>query len=182
MGDAKEAEELVQQLTKEIRTTSYLLHPPLLDEIGLTGALHWYVQGLIERSRLDIRLSIADELGRLPPDLELVIFRLVQECLTNVHRHSGSKSAVINIVRKDESVHLEVQDRGKGIAPEKLTEIQSQAGGVGIRGMRERVRQFGGELNIKSNEAGTTIEVTIPIPMTRLSSEKETPRPLEDAG
>ena len=180
--EAKEAEELVQQLTKELRTTSYLLHPPLLDEIGLTGALSWYVQGLIERSHLDIRLHITDHFGRLSPDLELVVFRLVQECLTNVHRHSGSKNAIINIERKDGNVHLEVQDQGKGIAPEKLTGIQSQGGGVGIQGMRERVRQFGGVLKIQSNEAGTTIDVTIPIPIAPRSSEQEKPRPLEDAG
>jgi PAS domain S-box-containing protein len=180
--DATEAEQLVQQLSQEIRTTSYLLHPPLLDEIGLPAALSWYVRGLVERSHLDIRLSISDDLGRLAPDLELVIFRLVQECLTNVHRHSGSKSAMINIKQQAESVCLEVQDQGKGIAPGKLAEIQSQASGVGIRGMRERVRQFDGELNIESNESGTMVTVTLPIRRaTHPSSQSETLRSLEDA-
>jgi PAS domain S-box-containing protein len=179
--EAKETEELVQELTQEIRTTSYLLHPPLLDEVGLPAALNWYVQGLVERSHLDIRLSISDDLGRLSPDLELVIFRLVQECLTNVHRHSGSKSAMINIKQRSERVCLEVQDQGKGIAPGKLAEIQSQASGVGIRGMRERVRQFDGELNIESNESGTKIAVTLPIRPTHPSSQEETFRSLEDA-
>jgi PAS domain S-box-containing protein len=160
--EAREAERLVQQLTKEIRTTSYLLHPPLLDEIGLQAALGWYVQGLVERSRLDIRLSIAPDLGRLLPELELVIFRLVQECLTNVHRHSGSQSAEIQVARRADSVWVEVRDQGHGVSPEKLAEIQAQAGGVGIRGMRERVRQFGGELAIDSNDSGTTIRVMLP--------------------
>jgi signal transduction histidine kinase len=134
-----------------------------LDEIGLPAALNWYVQGLVERSHLDIRLTISEDLGRLSAELELVIFRLVQECLTNIHRHSGSKSAMIKIERRAESAFLEVQDRGGGIAPAKLAEIQSGYSGVGIRGMRERVRQLGGELNIESNESGTKVTVTLPI-------------------
>jgi PAS domain S-box-containing protein len=161
--DAEEAEQLIQQLTQEIRTTSYLLHPPMLDEIGLPAALNWYVQGVAERSRLDIRLNIQDDLGRLSPDLELAIFRLVQECLTNIHRHSGSETAIINLTRQNESVGLEVQDQGRGIPPARLTGIQSQGSGVGIGGMRERVRQFDGELNIKSDDSGTRVSVTIPL-------------------
>jgi signal transduction histidine kinase len=128
----------------------------------LQAALSWYVQGVVERSQLDIRLSIAPELGRLSPELELVVFRLLQECLTNVHRHSGSKSAEIRIEKHGDTVQVEVQDAGKGISPEKLKEIQAQAGGVGIRGMRERVRQFGGDLEIDSNQSGTRIRVTLP--------------------
>jgi PAS domain S-box-containing protein len=179
--EAKEAEELVQQLTRELRTTSYLLHPPLLDEIGLPGALNWYVQGLAERGDLDIRLNLAENLGRLTPELELVIFRLVQECLTNVHRHSGSKNAAINIQRQAESVCLEVQDQGKGIAPEKLIEMQSKASGVGIRGMRERVRQFNGTFNVQSNASGTKVTVTLPVGPTRIASREETLPSLKDA-
>jgi signal transduction histidine kinase len=179
--EAKEAEELVQQLTRELRTTSYLLHPPLLDEIGLPGALNWYVQGLAERGDLDIRLNLAENLGRLTPELELVIFRLVQECLTNVHRHSGSKNAAINIQRQAESVCLEVQDQGKGITPEKLIEMQSKASGVGIRGMRERVRQFNGTFNMESNASGTKVTVTLPVGPTRIASREETLPSLKDA-
>lgn len=153
---------LVQQLTRELRTMSYLLHPPLLDEVGLSAALNWYVQGLVERSHIDIRLSISEDLGRLPSDLELILFRLVQECLTNVHRHSGSKSATIRLMRKGENVFLEVQDQGQGISPQRLVEIQTHASGVGIQGMRERVRQFHGEMNIESDETGTQISVSLP--------------------
>jgi PAS domain S-box-containing protein len=161
---AEETQELVQQLTREIRTTSYLLHPPLLDENGLPAALSWFLRGLTERSGLDISFNISEEFGRLPRDMELAVFRLVQECLTNVHRHSGSKSAVIQIFRESDRVLVEVRDHGKGIPPERLAEIQSKGSGVGIRGMRERLRQFHGDMNIHSTGAGTTILVAIPVP------------------
>ncbi|HST09629.1 MAG TPA: PAS domain S-box protein [Terriglobales bacterium] len=159
----EEIQSLVQQLTRELRTMSYLLHPPLLDEVGLSAALNWYVQGLVDRSHIDIRLSLSEDLGRLPPDLELILFRLVQECLTNVHRHSGSKSAAIRLMREGDKVFLEVQDQGQGISPQRLVEIQTHASGVGIQGMRERVRQFHGEMNIESDETGTRISVTVPV-------------------
>jgi PAS domain S-box-containing protein len=160
---AQEILQLVQQLTQELRTMSYLLHPPLLDEIGLSAALNWYVQGVTERSQIDIRLTISENLGRLPAELELILFRLVQECLTNVHRHSGSKTATINVAREGDSVSLEVQDQGRGIPPERLTEIQTRASGVGVQGMRERVRQFHGEMSIESDETGTRIFVVLPV-------------------
>jgi signal transduction histidine kinase len=160
---AQQTQELVQQLTKEIRTTSYLLHPPLLDENGLPAALSWYIRGLTERSGLDVAFTISQEFGRLPRDMELVVFRLVQECLTNIHRHSGSKSATIQIGREPDRVLVEVRDQGKGISPEKLAEIQSKGSGVGIRGMRERLRQFKGDMIIDSNSGGTTVVVTIPV-------------------
>jgi PAS domain S-box-containing protein len=155
------AAELIQHLTKELRTTSYLLHPPLLDESGLSSALQWYVQGLAERSGLNIDLKIPENFERLPGDVELVIFRLVQECLTNIHRHSGSRTAVIHVAREGDNISVEVRDSGKGIPPERLAEIQSQGVGVGIRGMRERVRQFHGELTIESNALGTRIRTTL---------------------
>jgi PAS domain S-box-containing protein len=122
---AEEARELVHQLTSEIRTTSYLLHPPLLDEEGLQAAISWYVRGLTERSGLDITFNISDGFGRLPRDMELAVFRLVQECLTNIHRHSGSKVAAIRMKRADRCVLLEVEDAGNGISLERLLEIQS---------------------------------------------------------
>ena len=159
----KTSDELVQQLTQEIRTTSYLLHPPLLDERGLSSALRWYVQGIAERSGLEIELNFSENFERLPRDTELVIFRLVQECLTNIHRHSGSKRAQIRIEREQENVLVSVQDDGKGISPERLVEIQSQGTGVGISGMRERVRHFGGQLNIESNGSGTKVSAMFPI-------------------
>jgi PAS domain S-box-containing protein len=109
--NVKDAQDLVQHLTEEIRTTSYLLHPPMLDENGLSSALHWYVRGLAERSGLDIELNIPDNFERLTPEMELVIFRLVQECLTNIHRHSGSKTALIRVVREADKIRVEVQDQ-----------------------------------------------------------------------
>jgi PAS domain S-box-containing protein len=161
--DVQDAEQLVQHLTQEIRTTSYLLHPPLLDETGISSALSWYVQGLAERSSLEIDLQVADNFGRLPSDMELLIFRLVQESLTNIHRHSGSKSAMIRIEREETQVHVRVEDQGKGMSPERFAEIQSQGTGVGLRGMRERVRHFQGDLVIESNGSGTRVYATLPL-------------------
>jgi signal transduction histidine kinase len=160
----KQIEEVVQQLHREIRTTSYLLHPPLLDEAGLSAALTWYVEGVVERSGMSIDLIISDDFGRLPADLELAIFRVVQECLTNIHRHAESKTGSIRVTRKNGSVCIEVHDQGKGIPTERLTEIQSRGSGVGIRGIRERLRQFHGEMKIESNGSGTRVFATIPIP------------------
>jgi signal transduction histidine kinase len=157
-----DAEGLFQHLSREIRTTSYLLHPPLLDESGLASALDWYVHGLKERSGLDVELMIPAKFDRLPADMELVIFRIVQESLTNVHRHSGTKNASIRVARQGDKIVVEVQDRGKGMSPEKLAEIQSQGSGVGISGMRERLRHFRGELIVESNGAGTKIVATVP--------------------
>ena len=159
---AEQARDLVHQLTSEIRTTSYLLHPPLLDEEGLEAAISMYVRGLTERSGLDITVNISEGFGRLPRDMELAVFRLVQECLTNIHRHSGSKVAAIHMKRADRCVLLEVEDAGSGISPEKLIEIQSHGAGVGIRGMRERVLQCRGEMRIKSEGRGTKISISLP--------------------
>jgi PAS domain S-box-containing protein len=158
----KDAQDLIQDLTREIRTTSYLLHPALLDESGLSSALRWYIDGLAERSGLNIDLNIPDDLGRLAPEVELAIFRLVQECLTNIHRHSESKTAVIRIAREADKIYAEVQDHGKGISQERLAEVQSRGAGVGIRGMRERVRQSHGELTVDSNALGTKITAIFP--------------------
>jgi signal transduction histidine kinase len=168
----EETERLVEQLQKEIRTTSYLLHPPLLDEAGLFSALSWYVEGLNKRSNVQITLEIAPNFGRLPRDIELLVFRLVQESLANIYRHSGSETAMICIARDEGTITVEVQDQGKGIPPQKLLEIQSEGSGVGIRGMRERLRQFSGELRIESGENGTRVWVTISIPQTPVSKER----------
>jgi signal transduction histidine kinase len=159
--DAEFGQQLVQELSREIRTTSYLLHPPLLDESGLSEALLWYIQGLKERSGLNITLEIPKDFGRLSHEIELAIFRVVQECLTNVHRHSGSKIAAIKVARVAKIVSVEIQDAGNGLSSEKLVEVQSQ-GGVGICGMRERVIQLGGEMTIQSAEWGTKISISIP--------------------
>lgn len=172
--DIEDAEALVQHLTQEIRTTSYLLHPPLLDEAGVPSAISWYVQGLEERSSLKIDLRISDAIGRLPSEMELLIFRLVQECLTNIHRHSGSKTAQIEIAREGENVRVSVQDQGAGMSSQRLAEIQSRGTGVGIRGMRERVRQFHGDLVIDSNGTGTRISACLPLKARHTCNQNET--------
>jgi PAS domain S-box-containing protein len=159
---AESSAQLVQQLHREVRTTSYLLHPPLLDETGLATALAVYTQGLSDRSDISIDLRIPEEFGRIPRDLELVIFRLVQESLTNIHRHSGAKNAVIRIARVDDGVSVEVWDDGKGMPAERLAEVQAGGAGVGIGGMRERVRQFQGDMMIESTASGTKILARIP--------------------
>jgi signal transduction histidine kinase len=158
----RECEVLVQQLSQEIRTMSYLLHPPMLDELGLLKGIRSYIEGLAKRSGLVIALVAPAAFERLSPEMELTMFRLVQECLTNIHRHSGSRNAVIRIARDCENISLEVQDAGKGMSREKLREIQSQGSGVGIRGMRERLRPFRGQMRVESNHRGTTISFEFP--------------------
>jgi PAS domain S-box-containing protein len=158
----EQSERLLDQLNREIRTMSYLLHPPLLDESGLAEALRWYISGLQQRSNIDIDLEVAPDFGRLAPDTELIIFRIVQEALTNIHRHSRSEMALIRLVRSDDTISVEIQDWGTGIPPEKLKIIQSHGSGVGIRGMRERVRQLHGDLTIESDADGTRVRVTFP--------------------
>jgi PAS domain S-box-containing protein len=170
-AEAERIQETVQQLHREIRTASYLLHPPLLDESGLDSALSWYTHGLMERSGLEITLSIEEDFGRLPRDMELMVFRLVQECLTNIHRHSESKTAVIRVGREEGKLSVEVRDQGRGIPADRLAEIQSRGSGVGIRGMQERVRQFNGKMTIHSDPSGTQISVSIPIPKTDFPEE-----------
>jgi PAS domain S-box-containing protein len=167
-----QAEELVRHLTQEIRTTSYLLHPPMLDESGLSLALRCYIQGLTERGGLEIDLEMDDDFERPSPGIELVISRLVQECLTNIHRHSGSTSALIRLEREQGNIRVSVQDKGKGISREKLAGIDSKGMGVGIRGMRERVRHFDGELLIESTGAGTKVTAIIPVE-TRSEAEDD---------
>jgi PAS domain S-box-containing protein len=168
--DVEDCRQLANQLSQEIRTTSYLLYPPLLDETGLHQALSWYIEGLRQRSGLQITLSISKNFGRLPREMELVVYRLVQECLTNIHRHSGSKSASIRLARAGEIVSLEIQDAGRGIPPEKLKLLQLQGAGVGIRGMIERVRQFNGEMDIKSDGGGASVSFIFHVPAAPVHS------------
>jgi len=156
---------LVEEISTEIRTISHLLHPPLLDEAGLGSALRCYVDGFSERSKISVDVSIPSDFGRLPQDMEIAIFRIVQECLTNIHRHSGSATATINIVPEDNRIVVSVQDQGKGIPLKRQQELNStDRMGVGFRGMRERVRQLGGGLKIQSDTNGTVIVATLPLP------------------
>ncbi len=160
---AKETRAYVDDLNKEIRTTSYLLHPPMLDEMGLRAALAWYVEGLKQRAGLDIHLSIDEDFARPSREVELTIFRVIQECLTNIHRHAGSQAAYISIARDHEQVLVEVRDNGRGISSQDLKRIREKGSGVGLRGMRERVRPFAGDVRIESQVGvGTTIRVTLP--------------------
>jgi signal transduction histidine kinase len=163
---------LVDQVSKEIRTISHLLHPPLLDEAGLESAIRWYIEGFAERSQIRVHLDMPADFDRLSSDQEIAVFRVVQECLTNIHRHSESARAIIRITRGDGQVHLEVRDEGKGIPPEQQVALNSYgAMGVGFRGMRERLRQLGGSLQILSSEEGTVISATLPV----VSAKKTTP-------
>jgi signal transduction histidine kinase len=156
---------LIEQAAKEIRTMSHLLHPPLLDEVGLDSALRWYIDGFAERSKIAMNTQLTAEFGNgLPRELALSVFRIVQESLTNIHRHSGSRSAYVRLDRSPHDITLEVKDTGRGIAAEILSKISSgQSTGVGLRGMRERIRQFNGHLDIQSDQNGTRIFVLLPV-------------------
>lgn len=167
----EDSQELLQQLNKEIRTMSYLLHPPLLDESGLSGAISWYIAGLKERSGLDIEFDVLDSFGRLPAEMELALFRIVQEGLTNIHRHSGSKNATVRISRGADDVRLDIIDNGKGISADKLAAIQARRSGVGFTGMQERVRQLHGITNIQSDTSGTHVCVILPLPASEATAD-----------
>jgi PAS domain S-box-containing protein len=163
-SDISESLAIVQQLSQELRTVSYLLHPPLLDELGLPSALRWYVEGFAERSKIDVQLELGEDLGRLPCEMETALFRVVQESLTNIHRHSESKKAYIRLHRSDDSLCLEVQDFGKGMTASRNNAVSpTPRSGVGIQGMRERVRQLNGHFEIQSTANGTCVSVRLPV-------------------
>src|SRR6202046_1649437 len=172
---------LVAQMTKDIRIMSHLLYPPLLDEVGLESALKEYVNGFAERSGVQVSLDVPAAIERLDRDYELSLFRIVQESLTNIHRHSGSKTASIRIVRDDAALMLEVRDQGRGMPPERLSEIQSRGSGVGIRGMRERTLQLSGTMSIESDGSGTRIHVVIPTPKTASREKTGSDEPVQTA-
>jgi PAS domain S-box-containing protein len=157
--------EMAQRCLSEVRTVSYLLHPPLLDEMGLASALAWYADGFAQRSGIRVELDIPKDLGRLATDIETALFRVVQQGLANVHSHSGSHVAKIRLARDAENVIAEICDEGRGISPEALDRLHSgtQLLGVGIAGMRGRVSDMGGRFDIRSGPDGTTIEVSLPI-------------------
>lgn len=159
---------LVSDMTRDIRTISHLLHPPLLDEVGLRPALQVYIEGFAERSKISVDLDLSHDFARLPRDTETAIFRFVQECLTNVHRHSESTVAHVRVARSDGRVEVEVRDQGKGIPVERLSELAvTGSPGVGLRGMRERLTQLGGTLEVMSNGHGTAILAKLPVSASR---------------
>src|SRR5947209_3163497 len=164
LSTLNDSENLVREMSSEVRTISHLLHPPLLDEAGLCSALRWYVEGFAQRSGIKVDLNLPDEFGRLSAELETAIFRVVQESLTNIHRHSGSAVAKIQLRQPADQVVVEIADKGRGIPEQKLQEMASTGTpGVGIRGMRERLRQLGGTLDIESGRSGTVVTVRLPL-------------------
>jgi signal transduction histidine kinase len=154
---------IVDEITRQLRTISYLLHPPMLDEAGLLSAVKWYIDGFSTRSSVQVSMDCSD-LGRLPGELEITLFRLIQESLTNIHRHSGSNTALIRMSRNDSFVTLEVIDRGKGFNSAETPGNAHLKSGVGLPGMKERVRMFGGTIDISSSPGGTKIKACLPIP------------------
>jgi PAS domain S-box-containing protein len=160
-----ESMSLAEQCSHEIRTTSYLLHPPLLDEFGLATALQWFADGFTQRSSVKVELDVAANVGRMPREIETTLFRIVQEGLSNIHRHSGSPVARIRVSRDANQVTLVVQDEGRGMPPAAPGDSKARIGrlGVGIIGMRERVRQLHGRLEIHSSAKGTVITVALPV-------------------
>ena len=156
---------LVDRSSRDIRTLSYLLHPPLLDERGLAAAVRWFADGFTQRSGVQVDLEVPPELPRLPEEIEMALFRIVQESFTNIHRHSGSSTATIRLAVDQERVQLEIRDAGKGL-PKPRSDGYVAPLGVGITGMRERVKQLGGQMKMESNSHGTTVSVTMPLTRT----------------
>lgn len=159
-----ESRDVVGKIGEEIRTLSYLLHPPLLDECGLASAVLWYAEGFKKRSGIHLSVSIDEELVRLTTDAETALFRVLQESLTNVHRYSGSPSAEIRIFQSASKVHLEIIDHGKGVKAgmERPAFAGAPTLGVGIPGMRERIRQLGGQLEVEFSNEGTRVYASLP--------------------
>lgn len=161
---ADEADRLLDDVIAEVRTISHLLHPPLLDEVGLPSAVKWYVEGFSKRSRIAVTLDVEENIGRLGHETEIALFRILQESLTNVHRHSGSSSASVRLAQQDDKVRLEIIDRGKGIPADKKLDLNSSGQlGVGFRGICERVLQIGGNLEVHSGDNGTTVIAIVPV-------------------
>ena len=159
---AADASQLVDRAIKQVRTISHLLHPPLLDEVGLVSALRWYLEGLSERSGIEIRLEVdPPDLGRLKPDLETAIFRIIQEALTNMFRHSGAHNGDVSLREKEGHIVVTVRDDGKGIE-EQVVQLRPESVGVGIGGMRQRVSELGGRLRLANANPGTIVEVVVP--------------------
>jgi signal transduction histidine kinase len=154
----------VDECLKETRTISYLLHPPLLDEAGFESAARWYVDGFAQRGEIQAKISFPENMNRLPKSIELALFRILQESLTNVHRHSGSPTVEIDVDVENDTVTLAVRDAGRGISEQVLERFrETGAAGIGLAGMRERVADLGGDLQVQSNKAGTVLVASIPL-------------------
>jgi PAS domain S-box-containing protein len=164
-----EAGEMARECAAEIRTISHLLHPPLLEELGLASAVQWYVEGFAARSAIHVDAEIPKELNRLGNDVELVLFRILQEALTNIHRHSGSKTATVRVGADSKQAWLDVQDQGKGNGDAPSGEFRP---GIGITGMRERVKELSGTLEISSDHSGTRVRAVLPLAADRHQAEE----------
>ena len=174
---AADSSMLVDRAIKQVRTISHLLHPPLLDEVGLVSALRWYLEGLSERSGIEIHLEVdPPDLGRLKADLETAIFRIIQEALTNMFRHSGARNGRVSLTEREGNVMVTVRDDGKGIE-EQIVQFRPDSVGVGIGGMRQRVSELGGRLRLANANPGTIVEVVIP----SRQSQRLAPATLEQA-
>jgi PAS domain S-box-containing protein len=162
---ASECLEIVDRCLTETRTISHLLHPPLLDETGFSSAARWYVDGFAQRSGVKVNLDLSPDLGRLGKDVEIALFRAVQEALTNVHRHSGASVVDVRLRVEGKQIRLEIKDNGRGIPQERLSRLAEgdSGAGVGIAGMRERIRELEGSLHIHSDRTGTNVIVNIPL-------------------
>lgn len=162
-----ETVDLSEQCLQQVRTLSYLLHPPLLDEMGLPSALRWFAKGFTERSNIEVRLRLVEENDMpLPREIATTLFRVAQEALSNVHRHSGSATALIMLHRREDIIRLEITDHGRGLKTPIDARSDVQAIGVGISGMRVRLEQLGGRLEIESNASGTCVTASVPLPKT----------------
>jgi signal transduction histidine kinase len=160
-----DSRSIAEQCAREVRTLAYLLHPPLLDESGLLPAVRWYVKGFTERSSIQVNLELG-RVERLPRPMEMALFRVVQESLTNVHRHAASSTASIRLTSTLHAVTLEVHDRGRGLRDDlkvRNAAVPPETLGVGIQGMRERIRQLGGTFEVSFTHAGTTVRVRVPL-------------------
>jgi signal transduction histidine kinase len=155
----------LERAISDTRTLSHLLHPPLLDEAGLASAATWYVEGFGQRSGIRVSLDLPADLQRLPAAVETALFRILQESLTNVHRHSGSPAVEIRLAVEQSAVHLSIRDFGRGIPPKLLERFLTSGTnvGVGLSGIRERVKELGGKLQVESSSSGTLLKIEIPI-------------------
>jgi len=156
---------VTDQVIQELRTLCYVLHPPLLDELGLIPALQWFIRGFSERSEIDVELSVRGNVGRLATDPEIALFRVVQESLSNVDRHSGSTRALVSFEQDESSVVLKISDHSRAVSERThpTRNLAEATPGVGILGMKERLSQLGGELEIQSGDQGMTVTARIPI-------------------
>lgn len=175
-NEIAEQSALAKELSEELRTISYLLHPPLLEEMGLVPAIRCYIEGLRKRTKIRFQTDLPAHFERLPADMELAIFRVVQECLTNIYRHSGSTVAYVQLSRSSpassaavggaarEELRLRIADEGRGVPEEKLSKVTSSGSGVGLASVCERVRNFGGQFEIRCPGKGTEVRVSLPVP------------------